>query len=143
MLSQLGLSLDAALGYTWTSAGGTVSNDFTVGAQGFRDNTSVISSTGTTFALPGAPDFDEISAVAQRLLAAHPHFTLFVRQQLEALAERSETAQRIGKSDLEGGLTFLGLVGLAPRRFRRGAGLACPDSAGRVRARPRLAPPRG
>ena len=57
-------SLDAALGYTWTSAGGTVSNDFTVGAQGFRDNTSVISSTGTTFALPGAPDFDEAADIS-------------------------------------------------------------------------------
>jgi TonB-dependent starch-binding outer membrane protein SusC len=57
-------SLDAAAGYTWTSDGGSVSNDFTVGVQGFRDDESIISSTGVTFALPGAPDFDEAAEIS-------------------------------------------------------------------------------
>ena len=56
-------SLDAAAGYTWTSDTGELSNDFTVGAQGFRDDESRFTSTGTTFALPGAPDFDEAADI--------------------------------------------------------------------------------
>lgn len=57
-------SLDAATGYTWAPAGSIFSNDLTVGVQGFRDDVSVISSTGTTFALPGAPDFDEAADIS-------------------------------------------------------------------------------
>lgn len=56
-------SMDAAVGYSWASAGGSFSNDITVGAQGFRDDESRFSSTGTTFALPGAPDFDEAAEI--------------------------------------------------------------------------------
>lgn len=57
-------SLDAATGYTWAPAGSIFSNDLTVGVQGFRDDLSIISSTGTTFALPGAPDFDEAADIS-------------------------------------------------------------------------------
>ena len=57
-------SADAATGYRWTSPSGAVSNDLTVGAQGFRDNISIISANGTTFALPGAPDFDQAADIS-------------------------------------------------------------------------------
>jgi outer membrane receptor protein involved in Fe transport len=57
-------SLDAATGYSWVSPGGGFANDLTVGAQGFRDDLSIISSTGTTFALPGAPDFDQAADIS-------------------------------------------------------------------------------
>jgi TonB-linked SusC/RagA family outer membrane protein len=40
----------------WTS-------DFTVGAQGFRDDIATTNVTGQDFALPGAPDFDESGSV--------------------------------------------------------------------------------
>jgi outer membrane receptor protein involved in Fe transport len=56
-------SLDAAAAYTWTSSNGVIANDISVGVQGFRDEVSIISSTGTTFALPGAPDFDEAADI--------------------------------------------------------------------------------
>lgn len=56
-------SIDAALGYTWESESGDFVNDLTVGGQGFRDDETRFSSTGTTFALPGAPDFDEAADI--------------------------------------------------------------------------------
>lgn len=55
-------SIDAATGYSWT--GESFANDITVGFQGFRDDVSRFSSTGTTFALPGAPDFDEAADIS-------------------------------------------------------------------------------
>jgi outer membrane receptor protein involved in Fe transport len=56
-------SLDAAAGWSWLSDSGDFANDLAIGVQGFRDNESIISSTGTTFALPGAPDFDEAADI--------------------------------------------------------------------------------
>lgn len=56
-------SFDAATGYGWSSESGNVANSISIGAQGFRDDVSIISSTGTTFALPGAPDFDEAAEI--------------------------------------------------------------------------------
>jgi TonB-linked SusC/RagA family outer membrane protein len=56
-------SLDAAVGHSWTSGSGDFSNNLTVGAQGFRNNESILSSTGTTFGLPGAPDFDQAADI--------------------------------------------------------------------------------
>lgn len=56
------VSLDAAATYTWPSDG-WITSSITVGAQGFRDEESIISATGTTFALPGAPDFDEAADI--------------------------------------------------------------------------------
>lgn len=56
-------SLDAALGHSWASGDGSIANGLTVGAQGFRDDVSTISATGTTFALPGAPDIDEAAEI--------------------------------------------------------------------------------
>jgi len=56
-------SLDAAVGYSMQFAGGDFGNDITVGVQGFRDDESRFSSTGTSFALPGAPDFDEAADI--------------------------------------------------------------------------------
>lgn len=57
-------SLDAATGYTWASADGNLSNDLSVGVQGYRNDETRFSSTGTTFALPGAPDFDEAADIS-------------------------------------------------------------------------------
>ena len=56
-------SFDAAVGHSWASADGSVGNGLTVGAQGFRDDVSIVSATGTSFALPGAPDFDEAAEI--------------------------------------------------------------------------------
>ena len=42
---------------------GTFTSDLTIGAQGFRDEENTLSATGTTFALPGAPDIDEAAVV--------------------------------------------------------------------------------
>jgi outer membrane receptor protein involved in Fe transport len=57
-------SVDAATGYRWISGSGDFANDIAVGFQGFRDDVSRFSSTGTTFALPGAPDFDEAADIS-------------------------------------------------------------------------------
>lgn len=56
-------SFDAAAGHSWTSGDGNIANGISIGAQGFRDDVSTITSTGTTFALPGAPDFDEAAEI--------------------------------------------------------------------------------
>lgn len=56
-------SLDAAISHSWTSQDGRFGNSFTVGAQGFRNDESIVSSTGTTFGLPGAPDFDQAADI--------------------------------------------------------------------------------
>ncbi|MGH7505885.1 MAG: TonB-dependent receptor plug domain-containing protein, partial [Longimicrobiales bacterium] len=42
---------------------GSITSNLTVGAQGFRDMENTISATGTTFALPGAPDIDEAATI--------------------------------------------------------------------------------
>lgn len=42
---------------------GSLTSSFTVGAQGFRDVQTTITATGTTFALPGAPDIDEAATI--------------------------------------------------------------------------------
>ncbi|MEJ2539410.1 MAG: SusC/RagA family TonB-linked outer membrane protein [Gemmatimonadota bacterium] len=57
-------SLDAAVGHSWESSSGDFDNNLTVGVQGFRDDISTFSSTGTTFALPGAPDVDEAADIS-------------------------------------------------------------------------------
>ena len=56
-------TLDFATGHAWTSADGEMSNAFTVGVQGFRDDLSTVTAQGTTFALPGAPDIDEAAEI--------------------------------------------------------------------------------
>ncbi|MDX1647055.1 MAG: TonB-dependent receptor [Longimicrobiales bacterium] len=62
--SKSTFSFDAATGYSWISDSGDFANDITVGVQGYREDLSIISSTGTTFALPGAPDFDEAADIS-------------------------------------------------------------------------------
>lgn len=57
-------SIEAATGYTWQNDDGSIQNQFSVGAQGYRNDLSIISSTGTSFALPGAPDFDEAADIS-------------------------------------------------------------------------------
>jgi outer membrane receptor protein involved in Fe transport len=52
-------TLEAAGSWTVDSEDGNLSNVLTVGFQGFRTEESIFSATGTTFALPGAPEFDE------------------------------------------------------------------------------------
>ncbi|WP_072716226.1 SusC/RagA family TonB-linked outer membrane protein [Rhodothermus profundi] len=42
---------------------GPVSSTFTFGVQGFREDESIITATGTTFALPGTEDLDEAATV--------------------------------------------------------------------------------
>jgi TonB-dependent SusC/RagA subfamily outer membrane receptor len=42
---------------------GNLTSNLTFGAQGFRDAENTISATGTTFALPGAPDIDEAATI--------------------------------------------------------------------------------
>lgn len=42
---------------------GDVTSTLTFGAQGFRDELSTISGSGTTFALPGSPDFDQAASI--------------------------------------------------------------------------------
>ncbi len=42
---------------------GILTSDFTFGVQGFRDDVSTTNITGQTFALPGAPDFDEAATI--------------------------------------------------------------------------------
>jgi TonB-linked SusC/RagA family outer membrane protein len=56
-------SLDAATTLSWPR-GESYTSDLTVGVQGFRDDQSIFSSTGTTFALPGAPDVDEAADIS-------------------------------------------------------------------------------
>ena len=56
-------TLDLATGHAWTSADGNIGNAFTVGVQGFRDDLSEFFAEGTTFALPGAPDFDQAAEI--------------------------------------------------------------------------------
>jgi len=52
------VSFDAAA--TWSQPIGLdYSSDFTVGAQGYRNDESIFWGSGTEFALPGAPDIDE------------------------------------------------------------------------------------
>ncbi len=52
------VSLDAGLSYSWVNEDGSITSSTTVGAQGFREDESIISGQGTTFALPGTLDFD-------------------------------------------------------------------------------------
>ncbi|MEQ9399499.1 MAG: TonB-dependent receptor [Longimicrobiales bacterium] len=56
-------TLEAATGYSWQSADGNIGNDISVGVQGYREDLSIINSVGTTFALPGAPDFDQAADI--------------------------------------------------------------------------------
>lgn len=42
---------------------GPITSTFTFGAQGFREDESIITATGTTFALPGTEDLDEAATV--------------------------------------------------------------------------------
>ncbi len=42
---------------------GSITSDFTFGAQGFREETSIITANGETFALPGTEDFDEAGTI--------------------------------------------------------------------------------
>lgn len=58
--SSVSMDLAATLNYPNT---GTVTSAFTVGAQGFRDDESIVDATGTSFALPGAPDIDEAADI--------------------------------------------------------------------------------
>jgi TonB-linked SusC/RagA family outer membrane protein len=76
---------------------GSVTSNLTLGAQGFREAENTISATGTTFALPGAPDIDEaatITAAETRSEIFNGGF--FVQEQL-GIADRLF---------LEGGMRF-------------------------------------
>jgi len=53
---------DVSATLSWPNEGALLSN-FTVGAQGFREDEATTNVTGQTFALPGAPDFDEAATV--------------------------------------------------------------------------------
>ncbi|NNF25728.1 MAG: TonB-dependent receptor, partial [Gemmatimonadetes bacterium] len=52
------VSLDAGATYSWENNEGSITSSTTVGAQGFREDETIISANGTTFALPGTFDFD-------------------------------------------------------------------------------------
>ncbi len=69
---------------------GSITSDFTFGAQGFREETSIIQATGETFALPGTEDFDEAGSI-----------------------DASETRSQI----FNGGIFFKEQVGLSDRLF--------------------------
>ncbi|MDX1675304.1 MAG: TonB-dependent receptor, partial [Longimicrobiales bacterium] len=56
------VSLDAAMTLSYPETE-ILENSLTVGAQGFREDLSTIVATGNTFALPGAPDFDEAADI--------------------------------------------------------------------------------
>lgn len=56
--SFVSVSLDAGVTYAWEHQDGWLSSTTSAGVQGFREEASIITSTGTGFALPGASDFD-------------------------------------------------------------------------------------
>jgi len=56
------VTLDAAGTLAWPVEG-NVTSRLTVGVQGFRDNTSIVSAFGRGFALPGSKDFGEAADV--------------------------------------------------------------------------------
>ncbi|MGI9626940.1 MAG: TonB-dependent receptor domain-containing protein, partial [Longimicrobiales bacterium] len=57
------VSLDAGATYSWENSDGGITSSTTVGAQGFRQDESLISGTGRTFALPGSSDFDAAATI--------------------------------------------------------------------------------
>jgi len=57
------VSLNAATSWS-ADISENVGSSLTVGAQGFRDDESVVNATGTGFSLPGAQDFDGASQVS-------------------------------------------------------------------------------
>ena len=57
------VSLDAGATYAWASAGNTFGSSLTVGVQGFREDESIVSANGRTFALPGSFDFDDAAVI--------------------------------------------------------------------------------
>lgn len=57
------VSLNASTSWS-TDINDDISSSLTVGAQGFRDDESIVSATGTGFALPGAEDFGTASDVS-------------------------------------------------------------------------------
>ncbi|TVR55421.1 MAG: SusC/RagA family TonB-linked outer membrane protein [Gemmatimonadales bacterium] len=56
------VTMDAAATFSYPTDG-DITSSFTVGAQGFRDNTSVVNGFGRGFALPGSKDFSEAADV--------------------------------------------------------------------------------
>ncbi len=56
-------TFDAATGYNWASADGDISNQISVGVQGYRTDESIIDADGTGFALPGTGNFDEAGEI--------------------------------------------------------------------------------
>ena len=52
------VSLDAGATYSWENTEGSITSATTVGAQGFREDETIITADGTSFALPGTFDFD-------------------------------------------------------------------------------------
>ena len=72
---------------------GSITSDFTFGAQGFREETSIIQASGETFALPGTEDFDEAGTI-----------------------DASETRSQV----FNGGIFFKEQVGIGDRLFLNG-----------------------
>lgn len=58
----LSVTMDAA-GTLSYPRDGSITSTLTVGAQGFRDNTSIVNAFGRGFALPGTKDFDEAADI--------------------------------------------------------------------------------
>lgn len=52
------VSLEAGATYQWSSPGDVLGTSTSIGVQGFREDETVISAFGRTFALPGTFDFD-------------------------------------------------------------------------------------
>ena len=57
------VTLDAA-GTLSYPVDGDITSRFTVGVQGFRDNTSIVNAFGRGFALPGSKDFDQAATIS-------------------------------------------------------------------------------
>ncbi len=66
------VSVDAAATYSYPQDG-NITSSFTIGAQGFRDDESIVRATGTTFALPGSDDFGS----AADIIASEANSELF------------------------------------------------------------------
>ena len=57
------VSMDAGATYSWENTDGSISSSTTIGAQGFREDESLVSAQGTSFALPGTFDFDDAAII--------------------------------------------------------------------------------
>ncbi len=58
------ISVDAGATYSRAFLGGALTSDLSLGAQGFRDDETIIAASGRDFALPGVNDFDAAATIA-------------------------------------------------------------------------------